>query len=70
MGKYSEMHQTRLMIAYLSEAKATMLSWSQKNPDREDLKEGAYYIELLADSAIEKLRSTKPLEFKSRDLGL
>ena len=70
MAKVTDMGQTRMMIAYLSEAKAAMLTEAAKNPDRTDINEGAHYIELLADNAIEKLMSTKPLRFKTTDLGL
>lgn len=71
MAKHSDMGQTRLMIAYLAEAKAAMLTHAAKNPDRTDYAEGAHYIELLADCATEKLlKASKPLKFDTKDLGL
>ena len=68
--KVNDMGQTRMMIAYLSEARAAMVFEAAKNPERTDIAEGAHYIELLADAAIEMLMSAKPLRFTPRDLGL
>ncbi|MCG7944829.1 MAG: hypothetical protein N0C84_00625 [Candidatus Thiodiazotropha taylori] len=63
----SEMALARMVVAYLSEAKGTMLTEAAKDPQYE---EGAHYVELLADALIEKIRVGKDLGFKTRDLGL
>ena len=68
--KVNDMGQTRMMIAYLAEAKAAMLTHAAKHPERTDYAEGAHYIELLAEAATEMLISAKPLRFTPRDLGL
>ena len=66
-NRISDMALARLMTAYMKEAKAAMISAAAKDPQYE---EGAHYVEMLADSFVEKLHNGKDLSFKTKDLGL